>query len=290
MLLATGHFGPASTGVEKGGPRPHAAATPTEAGLGHGQAELAPPGGRDSGTEATAQLRPAETGRLVGPAEPGQPGPSDTGGLLNSQGGLAAVGDAPLVLDPAPQARGDRPRRLARLGVWALLAAPGVLAFFGVWGWPGQTATLSTGTWLAVTAAGVATTLVGMGCIAALLAVTRARTLAVTGALAALFGVVAVLPVVGSVALAHADPTGAGMWLGLGGMLLVAFGWLALGIAVITSQALNGLDGMLILASVGLAAVAGLLSWRLPLVIAAVGMLAAASGLGFTASRLTAGR
>jgi hypothetical protein len=83
---------------------------------------------------------------------------------------------------------------------------------------------------------------------------------------------------------------GAGRWLGLGGLVLVALGWVALGVAVMTSQILNGLDGMLILASVGLAAVAGLLSWRFPLVIAAVGMLAAASGLGWTASRLTAAR
>jgi hypothetical protein len=270
MLLATGHFGPAPNGTA--GAQAHTASTPsTEAGRGV-RAHTGPAASTEAG------------------ADPAQPTSTQTGDLLKGLGGLPALHDPRAALDLASPASGDQLRGLARAGVWALLAAPGVLALSGLWGWPGQAGRLPSGTWLACTAVGVATALVGMWSVTALLAVTRVRVLAVTGALATLFGVVAVMPAVGSVALAHTSPVGAGRWLGLGGLTLVALGWVALGVAVMTSQILNGLDGMLILAAVGLAAVAGLLSWRFPLVIAAVGMFAAASGLGWTASRLTVAR
>lgn len=199
----------------------------------------------------------------------------------------------------------------ARTTVWAMPAAAMCLALAGVWGWPTQVAEpsgTSPGTWLVVTVLGLLLGLVGVLAITALLIATAGRIWALVALLTVLPGTVLLAPVLGIVGVARpsvlrlrlgsdlaADLDGrfvngaVSRWLGVGGLVLLAVGWFALGCAVLASGVLKRVDGFLIIAAVVIAVLGAYLTWELLLFFASMVLLAAGLGLSWTASRLRAG-
>jgi hypothetical protein len=78
-------------------------------------------------------------------------------------------------------------------------------------------------------------------------------------------------------------------WLGVGGLVLLAVGWFALGCAVLASEILKRVDGLLILAAMAIAVLGAYLTWELLLFFASMVLLAAGLGLSLTAWRLREG-
>jgi hypothetical protein len=201
-------------------------------------------------------------------------------------------------------------RGFARLMVWAIPAAAMCLALTGMWGWPTQVSEpsgTSPGTWLVVTMLGLLLGLVGVMALTALLTATPGRRWALVALLAVLPGTVLLAPVLGIIGVARpsvlrlasqmesgvaASLQGGFMdsvvsrWLGVGGLVLLAVGWFALGCAVLASGVLNRVDGFLLLVTVALAVLGAYLTSELLIVFASMVLLAAGLGLSWTASRL----
>jgi len=221
----------------------------------------------------------------------------------------AAIGPPRRVLGHTAWARSMR--RFARATVWAVPAAAICFALGGLWGWPtphaGPTGQ-SAGTWLVVTLLGLLFGLLGTVSLTALLAATTGRRWALVALLFVAAGTVFFAPVVGLVGLARPSVTSiagqisadaatnleaaffdgsVGRWLGVGGLTLLAVGWLALGCAVVASRVLNRVDGWLVLVAVAVAVGAAYLSWQVVFVIGSMLLLAAGLGLAWSASRLT---
>jgi Amt family ammonium transporter len=214
--------------------------------------------------------------------------------------------------DGQPASYGDTPpdprwivrtRTFARAGVWAIPAAAVAIAVASVWGVPraGHPPTgASPGSWLVLTAFGLALGLIGLTALAVLLVPTPGRGWGLAGLVTAVFGTVLVAPVLGVVGLARpavgrlGDPVAAAFdadlgagpvlrWLGIGGLLLLSVAWTLIALAVIGSTVFNRVDGYLILGAVGV----GLISVFLPtlLALAALILLAAGIGIAWTATR-----
>lgn len=233
----------------------------------------------------------------------------------------AAVGEASLLDDiggTTGRARtantdarwGRSLRAFARRTVWTLPAAAGCLALAGMWGWPSAVADpdgKSPGTWLVVTMVGLILAVLGILAVTALLSATAARRWSVLALISVLAGTVLLAPVLGVIGLARPSvsrvaatlPAGAAQdlenrffhgavtrWLGLGGLALLAVGWLAFGCAIVASGVLNRMDGYLVGLAVAIAAGSAYLSWQFLTVVAAMILLAAGLGLAWTASRL----
>jgi hypothetical protein len=199
---------------------------------------------------------------------------------------------------------GGKVRAFARAAVWAIPLAAIVLTVPFFWGVPRPhhpPSGASPGSWLLVTAIGLALTLVGAIALTALIVSTPGRGWALTGLLCALVGTVVYLPTLGVIALARpavehvgdkaaaafeADLAGGPMlrWLSIGGLVLLSAGWALLGMAILASNALNRADGYLILVAVALAVAAAGFAPAL-LVISALALLAAGLGLAWTAGR-----
>jgi len=202
-------------------------------------------------------------------------------------------------------------RRFGRLVVWALPLGALLLALSGMWGWPTPTTEpvgSSPGTWLVFTVFGLLFALVGVLALTALLATSPGRRWAMLGLGTALAGTVLLVPVLGLMGLARPamnrldaqlGPQAAAQlesrlfggsvsrWLGVGGLILLSIGGLALGCAVLASRLLNRIDGYLLFGVVGVVGVAAYQHWQFLVAIAAMLLLAAGLGLAFTASRLT---
>ena len=202
-------------------------------------------------------------------------------------------------------------RRFGRLVVWALPLGALLLALSGMWGWPTPTTEPvgpSPGTWLVFTVFGLLFALVGVLALTALLSTSPGRMWAMLGLGTALAGTVLLVPVLGVMGLARPamnrldaqlGPQAAAQlesrlfggsvsrWLGVGGLILLSIGCLALGCAVLASRLLNRIDGYLLFGVVGVVGAAAYQHWQFLVVIAAMLLLAAGLGLAFTASRLT---
>jgi hypothetical protein len=79
-----------------------------------------------------------------------------------------------------------------------------------------------------------------------------------------------------------------GRWLTIGGAVLLGVGALALAGAILAADVLNRLDGWFVLIGVGVALAGAYLSWEFLLTVAGMAFLAAALGVAWNASRLTA--
>jgi Amt family ammonium transporter len=180
-------------------------------------------------------------------------------------------------------------RRFARAAVWALPVAAITLGLNGWFGWP-PAGGFEALRWLVLALGALAAGLVGVIGLTGLLITTRGRRWALLALLGTIAGAITLGPVVGLVVVADRTAL-AGDWaryLGLAGVALVVFGWLALGAAVLASDVLNGSDGGLLIAGAGVAALAVLVGQSFLQVIAAMLLLAAGLGIGWTSSRLTA--
>lgn len=208
-------------------------------------------------------------------------------------------------------------RTLLRFGqsaVWAIPSAAICFAVLGVWGWPdadtGGLAGKSLGTWLVIMLSGLWLTLLGAIGLAALLATTAVRRWSLASVILLFSGTILLGPVLGLAAVARPEvarlraaneiaPNAAetleggwvdgslGRWLAVGGFVLLAFGWFALGCGVLGSGVLNRVDGFLVLLAVAVGVAAAYLSWEFLLVIASMIVLAAGLGIAWTASRVT---
>ncbi|GEM_PF-1430186 len=267
-----------------------------------GPADLFDPGDADD---------PGDAGDADDPDDPGVD-MSDYRGfslIAGLRAPTAAIGPPRRVLGHTAWARSMR--RFARATVWAVPAAAICFALGGLWGWPtpdeGPTGQ-SAGTWLVVTLLGLLFGLLGAVSLTALLAATTGRRWALIALLFVAAGTVFFAPVVGLVGLARPSVTSiagqisrdaatnleaaffdgsVGRWLGIGGLVLLAAGWLALGCAVIASGVLHRVDGWLVLVAVAVAVGAAYLSWQVVFVIGSMLLLAAGLGLAWSASRLT---
>jgi len=224
---------------------------------------------------------------------------------------LRAFGENPGWRVPGSRPTAYRLAALALGALWAVPAAAICFALGGLWGWPtpdeGPTGQ-SAGTWLVVTLLGLLFGLLGAVSLTALLAATTGRRWALIALLFVAAGTVFFAPVVGLVGLARPSVTSiagqisrdaatnleaaffdgsVGRWLGIGGLVLLAAGWLALGCAVIASGVLHRVDGWLVLVAVAVAVGAAYLSWQVVFVIGSMLLLAAGLGLAWSASRLT---
>ena len=218
--------------------------------------------------------------------------------------------DSPRPVTPEA-AWGRSLRRFARTLVWTLPVAAICFALSGMWGWPTWTAEPageSPGTWLVVTVFGLILGVVGVLAMTALLSSTPGRRWSLAALISAVTGTVLLAPILGVVGLARPSVTrvtdrlgpdaaadlerrffdnAISRWLGVGGLVLLAVGWLAFGCAVLASGALNRVDGYLALCAVAIAVVGAYLSWQFLITVAAMVLLAAGLGLSWTASRLT---
>lgn len=218
--------------------------------------------------------------------------------------------DSPRPLTPEA-AWGRSLRHFARAAVWTLPVSAVCVALSGMWGWPTRTAEPSgesPGTWLVVTMAGLVLGLAGVLAMTALLSSTPGRRWSLAALSLVLTGTVLLAPVLGVLALARpavsrlsdrlGPDTAADLearffdntisrWLGLGGLALLAAGWLAFGCAVLAARVLNRVDGYLVLCAVVIGVVAAYLSWQFLITIGAMVLLAAGLGLAWTAARLT---
>jgi hypothetical protein len=205
-------------------------------------------------------------------------------------------------------------RRFGRSVVWAIPAAAICFAVLGVWGWPDADtagpAGQSLGTWLVIMLSGLWLTLLGAIGLAALLYPTAVRRWSLASVILLFSGTILLGPVLGLAAVARPEvarlraanqiaPDAAanldgglvdgtiGRWLAVGGLVLLAFGWFALGCGVLGSGVLNRVDGFLVLLAVAVGVAAAYLSWEFLLVIASMIVVAAGLGIAWTASRVT---
>jgi hypothetical protein len=227
---------------------------------------------------------------------------------LQSSVDAAAVGPAVDVTAAAASSSdgfaGDgRSRGFARAGVWAIPAAVVALGVTSFWGAPSPDhppAGVSPGSWLVLTSMGLALGLLGAVSLTTLLLATPGRLWAFAGMLSTVAGTVLAAPALGVIALARpavgrlgdgprsafeADLASGPVFRGLsvGGLVLLAIGWILIGYAVVGSRLLNRVDGYLVVAAVVLAAAA--IFARPLLTIASLSMLAAGLGIGWTANR-----
>jgi Amt family ammonium transporter len=217
--------------------------------------------------------------------------------------------DSPRPVTPEA-AWGRTLRRFARSAVWTLPMAAVCLALSGMWGWPtraAEPAGESPGTWLVVTVFGLILGLAGVLAMTALLSATPGRSWSVGALVLVLTGTVLLAPVLGVLALARPSVTrlagrlgpdtaadldnrfldnAVSRWLGVGGLALLAAGWLSFGCAVLASGVLSRVDGYLVLCAVTVAVLAAYVSWQFLITVAAVILLAAGLGLAWTAYRL----
>lgn len=184
-------------------------------------------------------------------------------------------------------------RRFARGVAWLLPVGAVCFALTGMIEWPsaGSASTAGSdgtgpGRWLAVTVLGLALSLLGQVAVAALLAATRGRVLALAAMLCALPGSVLLATRLGLVGQ-PVEVDSVTHRLGLVGAGLVALGWLLLGAAAFVSRVLSRIDGLLVLAFVGLTGAAALQSWQFLLAVASMMLLAAGLGLAWGALRIT---
>ncbi len=201
-------------------------------------------------------------------------------------------------------------RRFGQGAMWALPLAAVCLALSGMWGWPTMTAEpagASPGTWLVVTVCGLVLAVVGVVALTALLSVTRGRWPALAALTMVLTGSLLLAPMLGLIALGRSAATRmeqrigpeaaaelnsrffdhmVGRWLGLGGLVLLGLGWLAMAAAVLVSRVLSRVDGYLLLCAVAIAGAAAYLSWQFLVTVAAMVLLAAGLGLSWTAFKL----
>src|SRR5262249_19335786 len=137
-----------------------------------------------------------------------------------------------------------RTRTFARAGAWALPAAGIAIFVASIWGVPraGNPPTgASPGSWLVLTAFGMALALVGLMALTVLLVPTPGRGWGLAGLICALFGMALAAPVLGVIALARpavdrlgssaaaafdADVGGGPVlrWLAIGGLLVLGVG------------------------------------------------------------------
>jgi hypothetical protein len=203
-------------------------------------------------------------------------------------------------------------RRFGRAVVWVLPVGVIGLTLSTVWGWPTPTrepSGASPGAWLAITALGCGLWLIGLTGISALLATSPGRIWSAVAVIASIVGATLLLPVIGVIGLARPavgrtsgligtdaaqslqaqflDGT-VGRWLTIGGGTLLGVGAVALAGAILAADVLNRLDGWFVLIGVGVAAAGAYLSWEFLLTIAGMAFLAAALGVAWNASRLTA--
>jgi hypothetical protein len=196
-----------------------------------------------------------------------------------------------------------RLRRFARASVWALPAGMALLALTGVWGWPTPAAEgqQSPGTWLATTLAGLVLAVIGVLALTALLSLTPGAPWAMASVVLVVAGTILLASVLGVIGLARPAASRLGLsdklegryfdgaasrWLGVGGLVLLAAGFLCLAVAVLGSLVLNRIDAALLATAVGLATLAAYAHWQFLVVLAAMLALAGALGLAFTTSRL----
>ncbi len=205
-------------------------------------------------------------------------------------------------------------RQFGRSAVWAIPAAAICFAVVGVWGWPDADAVGRAGrslnTWLVIMLAGLWLALVGAIGLATLLAATPGRRWSLASVILLLSGTILLGPVLGLAAVARPEvarlraadqiageaaenldgglvDSSLGRWLAVGGLVLVAFGWFALGCGVLGSGVLNRVDGFLVLIAVVMGVAAAYLAWEFLLVVASMIAMAAGLGIGWTASRIT---
>jgi hypothetical protein len=200
--------------------------------------------------------------------------------------------------------------RFARSLTWALPTGALGFALTGMWGVPDPAADRagqSPGTWLVITLFSLVLALVGGVALTALLAATTGRRWAVVAILLMLSGTVFIVPVLGLIGVARPGVLGVASrigpevaaeledrlfdgavtrWLLVGGLLLLALGWLSLGCAVLVTGPLNRTDGFLVQLAVIVAAVGAYLSWQFLFVIAAMVMVAGGLGLAWSAWRI----
>jgi hypothetical protein len=200
-----------------------------------------------------------------------------------------------------------RVRRFGRATVWCLPAAVVALAVTSVWGWPrpgDEPHGASPGTWLLVTILGLVLWTVGLVAVTALAISTPGRPWALASLLLGLVGALVLAPMIGLIGIARpavsrsTDPALAidaqlfdgsvGRALTVGGFLLLALSGVALAMTILASEVLNRFDGWLVLGGVGVAVVGAYLSWPFVLTLACMALLAAALGVAWNASRLTA--
>jgi hypothetical protein len=203
-------------------------------------------------------------------------------------------------------------RRFGRAVVWVLPVGVIGLTLSTIWGWPTLTSEpsgASPGAWLAITALGFALWLIGLTGLSALLATSPGRIWSAVAVIASIAGATLLLPVIGVIGLARPavgrtsaligsdaaqslqaqflDGT-VGRWLTICGAALLGVGGLALAGAILAADVLNRLDGWFVLIGVGVAFAGAYLSWEFLLTIAGMALLAAALGVAWNASRLTA--
>jgi hypothetical protein len=202
-------------------------------------------------------------------------------------------------------------RQFGRISVWSLPVGALLLALSGMWGWPTPTTDpvgRSPGTWLVFTVFGLLFALVGVLALTALMSASPGRMWAMLGLGTSLAGTVLLVPVLGVMGLARPAVTrlnaqlgpqvaaqlesrffggAVSRWLGVGGLVLLSVGCLALGCAVLASRLLNRIDGFMLFGVVGVSIAAAYAHWQFLVVIAAMLLLAAGLGLAFTAARLT---
>jgi hypothetical protein len=192
-----------------------------------------------------------------------------------------------------------RTRRWIRAGVWALPVAAIALAIAGIWGTEGSNGA-SPGSWLVLTAAGLALAVLGAVCLTALLVTTPGRRWGLAGLVGVVTGTVVFAPTLGVIGLARPAASHLGViaafdaelaagsawrWLGMSGMLLLALGWTLLALGIVASRRFSRADGFLILAAIALALLGSAL--EIFVVLAALSLLAAGLGLAWSAIRWT---
>jgi hypothetical protein len=203
-------------------------------------------------------------------------------------------------------------RQFGRAAVWVMPVGVVALTLSTLWGWPtpsSEPSGASPGTWLAVTALGLASWLVGLVAIGALLASSPGRIWSAVSVVTSIAGAALLLPVVGVIGLARPavsrtapviggdaayglqsqflDGT-VGRWLAIGGAALLGVGALALAGAILASDVLNRLDGWFALIGIGIAFAGAYLSWEFLLTVGGMALLAASLGVAWNATRLTA--
>lgn len=215
---------------------------------------------------------------------------------------VVALEPEPAVPSAVDQAWAQRLWSFGRIAVWALPAAGIALTVTVLWGLPrpgNPPAGASPGSWLVLTALGLALALLGAVALAALLVPTAARPWVLVGLVLAIVGTVLVGPTLGVMGLARPAVDRLGVspafeadlahgpvlrWLGVGGLVLLGAGWILIGVGVLAGRVLSRVDGYLVLAAVGLAVVAALVATPL-LGLATLAMIAAGLGLAWSATR-----
>jgi hypothetical protein len=266
----------------------------------------------DASAESSVDTEPPPV-PFFGPSVPSAAAPDDYESLVDIPPGGGIDFEWGVPRQPVWDARwAESLRRFGRAVVWALPLGVIGLILSTVWGWPTSTSEpsgASPGTWLAITALGLGLWLIGLTALSALLATSPGRIWSAVAVIASIAGTALLLPMVGVVGLARpavsrgseligsdaaqslqaqfVDGTVA-RWLTIGGAALLGVGALALAGAILAADVLNRLDGWFVLIGVGVAFAGAYLSWEFLLTVAGMAFLAAALGVAWNASRLTA--